>query len=169
KITEAFEQQLKDKIEHKIISAHIREANKEDLEGIREIYNKAWLTSNVPFRALDISSLEKIYNDSDTLFLIGRIYGIDAGFVILDLEGDKKQYAVIAALGVIPRFQRRGFGTILGMAAWKYIKENFENITEIRCEVYKDNFVSYSFIKGIGFEEFDRKIYRKENFELNSD
>jgi ribosomal protein S18 acetylase RimI-like enzyme len=169
KITKDFEEQLKEKIEHKIISASIREAKENELEIVREIYNSAWLTSNTPFRPIDISSLKKIYKDPDTIFLIGKVYGRDAGFVILDLEGDENQYAVIAALGVIPRFQRRGFGTILGMAAWNYIKNHFSNIEELRCEVYKDNEVSLSFIKGIGFEIFDEKVYRSEDLEFDEE
>ncbi|TFF87465.1 MAG: GNAT family N-acetyltransferase [Promethearchaeota archaeon] len=167
--TEEIEKKLKEKIEHKIISANIRDAKEDDLNIIREIYNQAWLTSNTPFRPIDLDSLEKIYDDPDTIFLIGKVYARDAGFVIIDLEGDNKQYAVIAALGVIPRFQRRGFGTILGVAAWNYIKEHFSNIEELRCEVYKDNNVSYSFISQIGFEEFGTKVYRREDFEFDND
>ena len=89
----------------------------------------------------------------------------DGGFVILDLEGPNKEYGVIAGLGVIPRYQRRGLGTIIGLAAWEYFKK--KGIKELRCEVYKDNKISYDFISSLGFEEYDVKVYKSEDFELD--
>ncbi|MFX0009607.1 MAG: GNAT family N-acetyltransferase [Candidatus Hermodarchaeota archaeon] len=164
KITKDFENSLKEKIEHKIFHASIREATKNDLTSIQDIYNKAWLTSNTPFRPIEKDTLKKIFNDPDTVFLIAKVYGIDGGFVILDFEGENKEYGVIAGLGVLPRFQGKGLGTILGLAAWNYFKE--KGLEELRCEVYKDNQKSYKFVKGLNFEEFGKKIYRKEDFEL---
>jgi len=165
-ITKEFEDSLKDKIEHNIIKAKIREATKEDLNTLKNVYNRAWLTSNTPFRPISKSDLQKILDYEDTVFLIAKVYGFDAAFLLLDFEGENKEIAVIAALAVIPRFQRKGVGSILGMASWRYLKEHFPNVKEIRCEVYKDNKISYAFIKGIGFEEFDRKVYKKEDFEI---
>jgi len=153
-------------IEHNIIKAKIREATKEDLNTLKNVYNRAWLTSNTPFRPISKSDLQKILDYEDTVFLIAKVYGFDAAFLLLDFEGENKEIAVIAALAVIPRFQRKGVGSILGMASWRYLKEHFPNVKEIRCEVYKDNKISYAFIKGIGFEEFDRKVYKKEDFEI---
>jgi len=166
KITKEFENKLKVKIEHSIVKAKIREANKEDLDSLKNIYNRAWLTSNTPFRPITKTDLKKILEYPETVFLIGKVYGIDAAFLLLDFEGENNEYAIIAALAVIPRFQRRGVGSVLGMASWQYLKEQYPNVKEIRCEVYRDNKVSYSFIKGIGFEEYDTKIYKKEDFEI---
>ncbi|MFX0023113.1 MAG: GNAT family N-acetyltransferase [Candidatus Hermodarchaeota archaeon] len=166
KITDEFEAKLKEKIGHNIVKPHIREAKNEDLDSLKDIYNRAWLTSNTPFRPITKTDLKKILDYPETVFLIGKVYGTDASFLLLDFEGENKEFAIIAALAVIPRFQRRGVGTILGMASWQYIKEHFPHVKEIRCEVYKDNNVSYSFIKGIGFEEYDTKIYKKEDFEI---
>ncbi|MFX0002971.1 MAG: GNAT family N-acetyltransferase [Candidatus Hodarchaeota archaeon] len=166
KINKEFEDKLKDKIEHNIVKAKIREATPEDLESLKNIYNRAWLTSNTPFRPITKTDLKKILEYPETIFLIGKVYGTDAAFILLDFEGENKEFAVIAALAVIPRFQRRGVGTILGTASWQYLKEHYPNVKEIRCEVYKDNKVSYSFIKGIGFEEYDTKVYKKEDFEI---
>ena len=164
KITKEFENSLKEKIEHKIFHARIREATEGDLTNIKNIYNRAWLTSNTPFRPIEKDTLKKIFNDPETIFLVAKVYGIDGGFVILDFEGENKEYGVIAGLGVLPRFQGKGLGTILGLAAWNYFKE--KGLEELRCEVYKDNQKSYKFIKGLNFEEFGKKIYRKEDFEL---
>ncbi|MFX1308683.1 MAG: GNAT family N-acetyltransferase [Promethearchaeota archaeon] len=167
KITEEFENKLKDKIEHNIIQAKIREATKEDLDSLKNIYNRAWLTSNTPFRPITKTDLLKILDYPETVFLIGKVYGTDTAFLLLDFEGKNNEYAIIAALAVIPRFQRRGVGSVLGMASWQFLKQKYPNIKEIRCEVYKDNKVSYSFIKGIGFEEYGTKVYKKEDFEIH--
>jgi ribosomal protein S18 acetylase RimI-like enzyme len=168
KITKEFEEELKNKIEHNIIKAKIRVATKEDLDSLKVIYNRAWLTSNTPFRPITKTDLEKILSYPETIFLIAKVYGTDAAFLLLDFEGKDNEYAVIAALAVIPRFQRRGVGSVLGMASWQFLKEKHPNVKEIRCEVYKDNEVSYSFIKGIGFEEYDTKVYKKEDFEIQT-
>ncbi len=169
KITEQFEGKLKDKIEHNIIKAKIREATESDLETLKNIYNRAWLLSNTPYRPITKTDLKKILDYPDTVFLIAKVYGIDAAFALLDFEGENNEIAVIAALAVIPRFQRKGVGTIIGMSAWNYLKQNYSNVKEIRAEVYKDNVISYAFIKGIGFEEFGKKVYKKEDFEITQD
>ena len=165
KITDQFEQKVKSKVETNIYQAKIRVATEKDLEIVKEIYNKSWLTSNTPFRPIEKSTLKTIFNDPNTIFLIARAYGIDGAFLIIDFEGESNEYGVIAGLGVLPRFQRKGLGTILGLAAWSYLKE--KGVKELRCEVYKDNLVSYKFIKGLQFEEFGEKIYRKEDFHIN--
>ena len=167
KITNDFEKNLKEKIEHNIVQANIREATKSDLEGLKYIYNRAWLTSNTPFRPITKTDLQKILEYPETVFLIAKLYGSDAAFLLLDFEGENKEFAIIAALAVIPRFQRKGLGSVLGMASWQYLKEKFPNVKEIRCEVYKDNNISYAFIEGIGFEEYGKKVYKKEDFEIS--
>ncbi|MHA2038048.1 MAG: GNAT family N-acetyltransferase [Promethearchaeota archaeon] len=168
KITKQFEDKLKEKIEQNIITANIREAKKDDLDSLKKIYNRAWLTSNTPFRPITKTDLLTILEYPDTVFLMAKVYGIDAAFVLLDFEGKNKEIATIAALAVIPRFQRRGLGKILGVYIWNFLKQNYSNVKEIRAEVYKDNKVSYAFIKGIGFEEFERRVYRKEDFEIEN-
>ncbi len=161
------EKNLKEKIEHNIVQANIREATKSDLESLKYIYNRAWLTSNTPFRPITKTDLQKILEYPETVFLIAKLYGSDAAFLLLDFEGENKEFAIIAALAVIPRFQRKGLGSVLGMASWQYLKKEFPNVKEIRCEVYKDNKVSYAFIKGIGFEEYGKNVYKKEDFEIS--
>ncbi len=161
------EKNLKEKIEHNIVQANIREATKSDLESLKYIYNRAWLTSNTPFRPITKTDLQKILEYPETVFLIAKLYGSDAAFLLLDFEGENKEFAIIAALAVIPRFQRKGLGSVLGMASWQYLKKEFPNVKEIRCEVYKDNKVSYAFIKGIGFEDYGKKVYKKEDFEIS--
>jgi len=108
------------------------------------------MTSNTPYSSITLNSLKTLYEYPETIILIARVYGSDAA----------------AGLGVIPRFQRKGLGTVIGMAAWNYFKK--KGVKELRCEVYKDNIVSYNFIKSIGFEEFGRKVYKSEDFDIDS-
>ncbi|MFW9785285.1 MAG: GNAT family N-acetyltransferase [Candidatus Heimdallarchaeota archaeon] len=166
KITKKFESQLKEKIEHNIFHANIREATEKDLQTIVDIYNKSWLTANTPFRPIARETMKKIFADSDTVFLIARVYGIDGAFVILDFEGEHNEYGIIAGLGVLPRFQRKGLGTVLGLAAWEYFKN--KGVKELRCEVYKGNERSFNFIKGLNFEIYGEKAYHKSDFELEN-
>lgn len=165
-ITPGVEEKLKKKVEHNILQAKIREANIEDLESVMYLYNRSWLVSSTPFRAITKETLRIIFEYPDTLFLIAKAYGSDAAFVILDYEGSSKEYGIIAGLGVLPRFQRKGLGTVIGLAAWNHFKK--KGVKELRCEVYKENKVSYDFIKSIGFVEYARKTYKSEDFFTDS-
>ena len=164
KITKEFEQSLKEKISHNILRAKIREATIEDLETVRYIHNRAWLTSNTPFSPITLEGIRDVFKISSTKIFIARVYGQDAGFLITDLEGENDEIGVIAGLGILPRFQRRYLGTILGMHSWEYFKK--QKIKELKCEVYVDNMASYKLIKGLGFEEYDRITYGTEDFEI---
>ena len=165
-ITPEVEENLKKKVEHNILQAKIREATIEDLESVMYLYNRSWLVSSTPFRAITKETLRIIYEYPDTLFLIAKAYGSDGAFVILDYEGSSKENGIIAGLGVLPRFQRKGLGTVIGLAAWNHFKE--KGVKELRCEVYKENKVSYDFIKSIGFVEYARKTYKSEDFFTDS-
>jgi len=162
-ITPEFEADLSKKVEKNILHAIIREASEIDLESIMYIYNRSWLTSNTPFSRITVVSLKTIYDYPETVILIAKVYGSDAAFIILDFEGPNNEYGVIAGLGVLPRFQRKGLGTVIGMAAWNFFKEK-KGVKELRCEVFTENSTSYNFIKSLGFEEFDSKIYISEDF-----
>jgi ribosomal protein S18 acetylase RimI-like enzyme len=161
-ITPKFEENLTKKVEKNILRAKIREAEEEDLPSVKYLYDRSWLTSQTPFSAISVRSLKSIWEYPETIILIAKAYGSDAGFAILDIEGENREIGVIAGMGIIPRFQRKGLGTILGMASWNYFKK--QKIQELRCEVYKGNKVSYEFIKSIGFKEYDVKTYKSEDF-----
>lgn len=166
KITKEFEQSLKEKISRNILRAKIREATIEDLESVRYIHNRAWLTSNTPFSPITLEGIKDVFEIPSTKIFIARVYGQDGGFIITDLEGEDNKIGAIAGLGILPRFQRRYLGTILGMHGWEYFKK--KKIKELRCEVYIDNMASYKLIKGLGFEEFDRITYGTEDFEVDN-
>jgi len=161
-ITSELEEKLTKKVKSNILRAKIREANEEDLPSVKYLYDRSWLTSKTPFSAISVSSLKTIWEYPETIILIAKVYGSDAGFAILDCEGENQEIGVIAGMGIIPRFQRKGLGTVIGMAAWNYFKK--KGIKELRCEVYKGNTVSYQFIKSIGFKEYDKKTYKREDF-----
>ncbi len=163
KITQEFEAELSEKVEKNILHATIRVASENDLESIMYIYNRSWLTSNTPFSRITVDSLKSIYDYPETVILVAKVYGSDAAFVILDSEGPNNQYGVIAGLGVLPRFQRKGLGTVIGMAAWNFFKKK-KGVKELRCEVFTENLTSYNFIKSLGFEDFDKKTYKSEDF-----
>lgn len=165
-ITEGFEEKMKEKVDHNILHAQIREATEEDLESVMILYNRSWLTSKTPFTPITLESLKTIHEYPETIILIAKVYGSDAGFVILDFDGKNHEYGIIAGLGVIPRFQRRGLGTVLGMAAWDIFKK--KGVKELRCEVFVENDTSYNFIKALGFEEFETKVYKEEDFQISS-
>lgn len=161
-ITLEFEENLTKKVERNILKAKIRKANEEDIPSIKYLYDRSWLTSQTPFSAISVISLKKILESPETIILIAKVYGSDAGFAILDLEGENQEFGVIAGMGILPRFQRKGLGTVIGMAAWNYFKSN--GVQELRCEVFKGNNISHQFIKSIGFNEYDRKTYKSEDF-----
>jgi len=164
KITPELETNIKEKVERNILKAKIREAIKDDLESVVYLYNRSWMTSCTPFSPLSIDSLTKLYEYPEIKILIAKVYGSDSGFVILDLEGTNNEFGVIAGLGVLPRFQRKGLGKVIAIAAWNYFKK--KGIKELRCEVYKENKISYNFIKSLGFEEFDTMVYKRGDFEI---
>ncbi|MBD3339203.1 MAG: GNAT family N-acetyltransferase [Candidatus Lokiarchaeota archaeon] len=163
KITPELKTRIKDQIDPHILTTEVREAQEKDLRSLLDIYNRAWMTSNTPFNPMEFDSLKKLYKDPDIIILIAKLYGKDVGFIILDFEGENKEYGVIAGIGVIPRQQRKGIGKVLAMEAWKIL--NQKDIDELRCEVYKKNDVAYNYIKSIGFEEYDTVTYKKEDFE----
>ncbi|MFW9952438.1 MAG: GNAT family N-acetyltransferase, partial [Candidatus Thorarchaeota archaeon] len=149
-----------------ILKAKIREATKDDLDTVVFLHNRSWMTSSTPFSPISHETIKKIFEYHDTKILIARVYGIDGGFVILDFEGKNKEIGIICGLGVLPRFQRKGLGTVLGIATWDYFKKR--GVKELQCEVYKDNKVSFNFIKSLGFEQYDIKVYKAEDFNLNN-
>ncbi len=164
KITKEAENILKENVDHNILRAQIREVKEKDLEIFVNLYNKAWLTSHEPFRALTIHDLGSLYPVPNLIMFIASVYGIDAGFMILDFEGSEKEFGIIVAMGVIPRFQRRGLGKIMALSAWEFFKNR--NVVELRSEVYINNNVSYNFLKSLGFEDNGVNLYKSEDYNL---
>jgi GNAT superfamily N-acetyltransferase len=135
----------------------IRVATYQDIPKLVDMYNRAFLTANDPYAPMTEENMELIFNYHNTVILIGSIYGSDAGFVIIDFEGKNKEKGIIAGLGTLPEWQKRGIGTTIGIASWEYFKK--KNVKELHCEVYSKNYASYRLIKGMGFHEIGVKFY----------
>ena len=67
KITQEFEDSLKEKIEHSIVHAEIREATKGDIEHIFKIYGKAWQSTSMPFRQVNQETFLKFHKHFKTV------------------------------------------------------------------------------------------------------
>ena len=152
-ITEDFENNLKDKIRDSFINAEIRQATGEDIKHLIELHDRAWHSTPMPYRPLTEERITEILKDENVVFLIAKVDGLDSGFALIYFTSKDNLVGVIAGLGIIPELQRKGLGTILGMASWDLFKK--KGVKELRCKVYKDNKASYNFIRGLGFEEYD--------------
>ncbi|MFX1258144.1 MAG: GNAT family N-acetyltransferase [Promethearchaeota archaeon] len=165
KISKESENSINEKIKKNIINPKISFATSKDIPNIVKLYNRSWLTSNTPFSLITTEQLEDLFYNPKFIFLIAKVYGIDAGFVILGYEGLNNEYGMIDGLGIEPRFQRKGIGIALGFAVWNLFKQN--HVKELRCEIYYKNRASLNFVKSLGFEIYDVSvdfIYDKETY-----
>ncbi len=153
KITRDFEESLQNKIKNKIKQAKIREAVEDDIEDLIIIHDQAWHSTPMPYHPLSKDKLFEIIKDPDITVLIAEVNLIDIGFIILYFTGENNIIGVIAGLGILPEYQHKGLGTFLGIASWNFFKE--KGVKELRCKVFKDNKISYNFIEGLGFEEYN--------------
>ncbi len=156
-ITKEFEDMLRGKIENNILKAEIREATKDDADSLIKLHDKAWHSTTMPYHLMSKKKLLELLKDPEYVFLIANIDSTDGAFAIIYLTGADNKIGVIGALGVIPEFQHKGLGTILGIASWDYFTKS-KGVTELRCKVHFDNKVSFSFIKALGFEEIETGI-----------
>jgi ribosomal protein S18 acetylase RimI-like enzyme len=162
-ITSQLENELKEKIKSHINDAEVRKAKRDDLRSILKIYNRAWMTSNTPFSPLEYKTLKEIYNLPEAIILIAKLYNKDVGFIIIDFEKNENKYAIIAGIGVLPRYQNKGVGKLLALEAWKKLRKM--KIKGIKCEVYEKNKSALNFIRSIGFEEYKKITYRMDDFQ----
>lgn len=155
-ITNEFENKLRKKANQNKINSEIREAKREDIKSIVNLYKLAWHSTLMPYHTLNEKNLFEMIKDPDIIFLIAQVDSIDRGFALIYFSGQNKEVGVIAGLGVIPGLQHKGLGTLLGLAAWEYFKK--KGVKELRCKIYKNNPISYNFVKGLKFEEYDDDI-----------
>jgi ribosomal protein S18 acetylase RimI-like enzyme len=153
KITPEYEQNLKDKVSHNILKAEIREATMVDVDSLKILHDLAWHSTPMPYRPLDREMIIENIKDDNIIFLVAKVDGEDCGFALIYFTGESKKIGVIAGMGILPRLQKKGLGTMLGLATWNYFKAR--GVVELRCKVYIDNNASYKFIKGLQFEEYD--------------
>ncbi|MFX0076800.1 MAG: GNAT family N-acetyltransferase [Candidatus Hermodarchaeota archaeon] len=159
-VTPEQEKRFNEELELNPLKVKVSEASDKDIETLVDLYNKSWLTSRTPFTIIKAETMRSLHRNPEIIILIAKLYGISAGFIILDFEGEKEQYATILALGISPRFQNKGLGRFLGLNAWKQFKQR--DIKELRSEVYIENTISYKFNKAMGFNEIDTITYTYE-------
>jgi ribosomal protein S18 acetylase RimI-like enzyme len=159
-LTPEQEKKYNEELKLNPLRAKIYEASDIDIEVLVNLYNKSWMTSNIPYRRIKAETMMSLYHNPEIIILIAKFYGIPAGFIILDFEGEKDHYGSILALGILPRFQHRGLGRFLGLNAWKYFTQR--DIRELRSEVYVYNTISYKFNQAMGFKEIDVKTYTND-------
>jgi len=151
KITKRFEESLRNKVEHNILGAKIRDAKSEDVDSILDIYDQSWHSTTMPFVPITKKRLLALLRNSDYNILIAKVNEMDGAFAIIYLTGEDKEIGVIGILAVVPELQHKGLGTILGIAIWDYFIR--KEVKELRCRVYFDNTASYTFLRRLGFEE----------------
>jgi len=155
--TPEFEEKL-----HKRISSQvkIRKAIREEISLLTQLYNRSFLSADDPYSPMKGEDMEMIFDYNQTIILIAQIWGVDAGFIIIDFEINEngKKIGYISGLGTLPEWQKRGVGTTLGIASWSYFKK--AGVNELHCEVYKENLGSYKLIKGMGFRETGIRYYK---------
>jgi ribosomal protein S18 acetylase RimI-like enzyme len=151
KMSPEFVQHLKDKVKSYHGEVAIREASKEDIDIIMDIYEKAWKSSTMPFRISSKEKLKDIYEYKGTKFLLASVDQEDVGFILIDIAGIGDNTGIIVALGILPEYQRKGIGHYLALHAWEYFQKH--KVNQFRCEVHVENKVAINFIKEFGFIE----------------
>ncbi|MGQ4891449.1 MAG: GNAT family N-acetyltransferase [Candidatus Njordarchaeia archaeon] len=113
-------------------------------------FNRSLLTGTDPYQPINWEDLEKF--PKDTTF-IGYLYGRPVGFITYTIEEeDGERIGVIAGLGVIPEYRRRGVAKSLILKTAEKIKGDLD-VKKLVCDVYEKNVASYNLIKKFGFEE----------------
>jgi len=153
KISNEFEDKLKQRISDSLKSITIRKATRSDANNFIKLHKNIWSSTKMPYKPFSKEFVEKLIDDPNIVFLIANLNEMDVGFGIIHYTGEDNQIGVITALGITPELQRRGFGTVLGLEIWKYFED--KGLEELRCRVSKENTKAYLFIKSLGFEELD--------------
>jgi len=153
KISAGFERALKERASHSIVHTEIRVASFKDIESFQKLHKETWNNTHMRYKPFSNELLRDLINDPNIDFLIASVNGIDSGFGIVYLSKSDREIGVIAALGVLPKLQGKGLGTILGLKIWEHFKN--KGLKELHCRVSKDNENAYKFIKSLGFEEYD--------------
>jgi ribosomal protein S18 acetylase RimI-like enzyme len=154
-ITPDYENDIQKRIAKQVV---ITRANQSDIPLLADLYNRAFLSANDPYSPMTLENMGAIFNHNYTIIVIAHIWGAPAGFAIIDFEGISQEYGIIAGLGTLPEWQKRGVGTSIGIATWQYFKDR--KVKELKCEVYACNKASYNLIKGLGFKEVGVKFYK---------
>ncbi len=151
KITPKFEDSIRKKYARSLMELKIRVASKEDIDTLQYLYNTSWSVATMPFTPIKSSTLSNSLKNPNISFLIASKNAIDIGFIILKIEENYLKTGNIVGIGVLSENRHDGIGTALGIAAWDFFKSN--NTKKLKCKVFSENKIAYTFMKGLGFEE----------------
>jgi ribosomal protein S18 acetylase RimI-like enzyme len=154
KITPQYEENL---AKYQMAGVSMRKAEDTDVPVLTKIYNRAFMMGTDPYSPITEENMRQIMALPRGVVLVAEGLGEIFGFIILDLEGENNEYAVIVGLGTDPRWRRKGMAKFLGYGGWNYLRNL--NVKELRCEVFEKNIPSLRLIQSLEFEEYDRKIY----------
>lgn len=132
-------------------NVRIREAKKEDISTITDIYRRAWKASHLPMKDITKEILLEILEDSNTHFFVAIDDSKEVGFILIEFSKLNKEIGLISGLAILPEYQGKGIGISLSYEAWNFFKD--KGVQELRCEVYKENEKAKQFIKNLGFQE----------------
>ena len=130
-----------------------REAVREDIPSLCDLYNTAFFQCPDPYRPVTIDDMTQIYDHSH--IILGSMYGMDSAFIVIKFEeqenedGVIEKIAVVCGIAVHPRHRQKGLATATGLAAWEFLEE--KPLDMLQCEVYEKNEPSLSFISWVGF------------------
>ncbi len=164
KITQDYISNIKNHIGSIDLNIEINEASKKDLDSIFSIHKRAWEDSHILFFPTSKEIFEILFDYPETLLLLARLNGINIGYIILDCDGPRKQFGVIAGMGILPELQGRKVGLIICLKAWNFLKNmNFE---ELRFEIYIENKRCIQLAKLLNFELYRVKRYPYNQIEI---
>ena len=121
----------------------------ENGEDFISVFNKSLLAGYDPYQPIDYGDLDKF---PKTTF-IGYLYGRPVAFITYTIEEENgEKVGVIAGLGVIPEYRRRGVAKALIIKTATEIEKNF-NVRKLICDVYEKNTASLNLVKKFGFKK----------------
>lgn len=164
KITQEYISNIKKHIGLVDLNIEVCEASKKDIDSILSIHRRAWEDSNILFVPTNKETFEILFDYLETILLIARLNGKNIGYLILDCDGPKKQFGIIAGMGVLPESQGRKVGLSICLEAWNYLKKlNFE---ELRFEIYIENKKCIQLAKLLSFQLYKVKRYPYNQIEI---
>lgn len=142
-------------------------ASEEKIPALKDLYNTCFFQAPDPYRPVTIDDMKEIYERCT--IIIGRLYGMDVGFIVLKLEQSKNddggtdKVGVVCGIAVHPRHRQKGIATALGIAAYDFLSKR--NLDYLECEVFEENEPSLSFITWVGFRPVGELIVKAPSVE----
>ncbi|MFW9778866.1 MAG: GNAT family N-acetyltransferase [Candidatus Heimdallarchaeota archaeon] len=125
-----------------------------DTVNFMQTFNRAFITAPDPYRSILEEDVKK-FDPSSTF--VATLYGKIIGFIVLIIDPLIKKgkevgkQGVIAGIGVDPRYRRKHIAFLLAAKAADYFDKH--DVSELVCEIYHENKISYNFIRNFGFVE----------------